>query len=177
MLNRLPVEINPFRYVEQRRELSGRSPLGEMPRLVELTSDTSGDFIVALTFGLSESHLPMVTGRITGQILVECQRCLKPMPLVFDHPVALVFTRSEDDRRPEEAGYESWIVEDDTLFLRDLVEDELLLAIPLITRHDSCQPLRPLIEALPEDEIEDESASTELKQNPFAVLKNWKKSE
>lgn len=177
MLNRLPVEINPFRYVEQRRELSGIMPLREMLRLAELAVDSSGDFQVELIFGLSETHLPMVTGTIQGKLQVECQRCLQPMMLTIDHSVEVVFTRSETDRRPEEAGYESWVVEDDSLYLRDFVEDELLLAMPLIPRHDSCQPIKPLIEGYEDDAVDNESAPTEEKQNPFAVLKNWKKSE
>ncbi|WP_020559348.1 YceD family protein [Thiofilum flexile] len=177
MLNRLPVEINPFRYVEQRRELSGIMPLREMSRLVEMALDSSGDFQVELVFSLSETHLPMVKGSVQGQIQVECQRCLQPMTLTINHPIEVVFTRSETDRRPEEAGYESWVVEDDSLYLRDFVEDELLLAMPLIPRHDSCQPLKPLIEGYEDDAVNNESDPTEEKKNPFAVLKNWKKSE
>ena len=177
MLNRLPVEINPFRYVEQRRELSGVMPLVDMSRLADMALGASGDFQVELIFGLSETHLPRVTGMLQGQLLMECQRCLQPMTLTIKHPIAIVFTRSETDRRPEEAGYESWVVEDDSLFLRDFVEDELLLSMPLIPRHDSCQPLKPLIEGYADDAVENESAPTEQKQNPFAVLKNWKKSE
>lgn len=177
MLNRLPVEINPFRYVEQRRELKGIMPLGEMCRLADLALDDNGNFQVDLAFALSDIHLPMVTGTIQGELQIECQRCLQPMTLTINHSVEIVFTRSETDRRPEDAGYESWLVEDDSLFLRDFVEDELLLAMPLIPRHDSCQPVRPLIEGYAEDEVENEPDAAEPKQNPFAVLKNWKKSE
>lgn len=177
MLNRLPVEINPFRYVEQRRELSGIVPLREMRRLAEFALEDSGEFLVELTFGLSESHLPMVSGTVKGSLSVECQRCLQPMVLTLNHPIEVIFTRSETDRRPEEAGYESCVVEDDNLFLRDFVEDELLLAMPLIPRHDSCQPIKPLIEGYADDVVENKSEAAEEKSNPFAVLKNWKKSE
>jgi uncharacterized protein len=57
------------------------------------------------------------------------------------------------------------------MFINDFLEDEMLLAVPFVVAHDDCQPVRELIEALPED-IEEQSSQE--KENPFAVLKGFK---
>lgn len=176
MSNRLPVEINPFRLIEQRKQLVGELQLADMTRLSELTTDKLGGFEVFLDFDRSEVGLPMIRGSIKGVVRLECQRCLEPTEVELDQAVEVVLIGSNRDPKPEEDGYDIWHVEGERLFVRDFVEDEILLSLPVIARHESCQPARPLIEATV-DEIEDELEQVEEKENPFAVLKNWKKPE
>lgn len=177
MSNRLPVEINPFRLVDQRRQLSGYLPLQEMSRLSALTTDTEGDFRIVLDFERSATGLPMITGSIKGVVKLECQRCLAPTDIHLDESVEVVLIGSNRDPNPEEDGYDIWHVEDERLFMRDFVEDEILLSLPVIARHESCQPARPLVEATVDDELSESQPMDEEKENPFAVLKNWKKPE
>lgn len=67
----------------------------------------------------------------------------------------------------------------------DFVEDEILLALPFAVKHPQCEPARALIEALPTDlaattiggQGDDAEVEPATKKNPFAVLKDWKKTE
>jgi len=180
MLYRLPVEVNPFRLVEQKKRLIGIVPLLNMKRLAEIALDGSEGFTVDLNFGRSSSNLPMVTGRVQGKVVLACQRCLEPLPFVVDSQIQVALTAFQSDERPEQEGYETCLVEDERLFILDFVEDEILLALPLVARHEQCEPVRPLIEALPPATPEPEVPQVEsgkVKQNPFAVLKDWKKTE
>jgi uncharacterized protein len=53
----------------------------------------------------------------------------------------------------------------------ELVEDELLLALPLVPRHEECpQPL-----PLPAEDLDDEADAAPAKPNPFAALAQLKK--
>lgn len=97
-------------------------------------------------------------------VTLECQRCLQPMaePLLVERGFRFVATEEEAERLDEET-------EDDVLVLarnldlQDLVEDELILALPLVPRHEQCpQPLPQAGSAEPEPE--------EPAPNPFAVL-------
>ncbi|MEB4589909.1 YceD family protein [Candidatus Thiothrix sp. Deng01] len=182
MLNRLPVDVNPFRLVEQKKCLAGVLPFQQLPRLAEVALPESGDFAVELEFTRSTSGLPIVMGHVHGIVMLECQRCLQAMEFPIDNAVQVALTTFQSDERPEQEGFEAWLVEDDRLFLQDFIEDEILLALPLVARHEQCEPARELIEALPSDMAATQASQTdddepEGQKNPFAVLKDWKKTE
>jgi DUF177 domain-containing protein len=102
--------------------------------------------------------------RARTSVVLECQRCLKPMT------IAVEFERSYRFVHGEETAADLDLDSDDdvlaltrSLDLRELVEDELLLALPLVPRHDVCpEPLN-----LPADPGADEA---EPAPNPFAGL-------
>ncbi|MEZ5477303.1 MAG: YceD family protein [Thiolinea sp.] len=180
MSNRLPVEVNPFRLIEQRRQLSGVMPLAQLSRLRELVVQDEGEFAVELDFAHSASGLPLISGQVTGHVELACQRCLKPVPFAIDARINVVVTPSQTDRQPEEEGFEICIVEDDRLFLQDFIEDEILLALPLVPRHEHCEPVRPLREVAVDEQVADDDEQVQPqteRDNPFAVLKDWKKTE
>lgn len=184
MLSRLPVEVNPFRLVEQRKRLHGLMPSGRMSRLQEVVLPETDDFTVEMDFTRSISGLPMISGYVRGCVVVECQRCMQPVQIDVDSTLEVALTSHQADERPEQEGLEAWLVEDERLFLQDFVEDEVLLALPLVAKHEQCEPARELIEALPTDLPANESTQTDddndgqaVKKNPFAVLKDWKKTE
>lgn len=176
MSNRLPIEVNPFRMIEQRRSLTGVLPLQQLPRLRELAVGSEvSEFKVEMIFTHSASGLPLIAGSVTGELWLSCQRCLEPVKVTIDTQLNVVLTTSQTDREPEEEGYELYIVDDERIFVRDFIEDEILLALPVVARHAACQPVKPLFEGSP-DEFVEPSAAEESK-NPFAALKDWKKSE
>jgi uncharacterized protein len=98
------------------------------------------------------------------QVWRECQRCLQPVaqPLTLER--SLRFVRTEDEAARLDAESEDDVLALENAFdLRALVEDELLLALPLVPRHEHCpQPL-----AVPSQPGEDEAPARE---NPFAAL-------
>lgn len=182
MLNRLPVDVNPFRLVEQKKRLTGTMPFQQMPRLAEVALPETKDFAVDMEFTRSISGLPIIQGHVRGTVMLECQRCLQAVEFPIDSEIQVALTTFQSDERPEQEGFEAWLVEDDRLFLQDFIEDEILLALPLVARHEQCEPARELIEALPSDMTATQASQTEDdepegKKNPFAVLKDWKKTE
>ncbi|MEN9501967.1 MAG: hypothetical protein RI964_1252 [Pseudomonadota bacterium] len=184
MLNRLPVEVNPFRLVEQRKCLTGILPSKQMPRLADVALEGSEDVSVKLEFVRSPHGLPMIDGYVRGRVVLECQRCLQPVQFLLDAPIHVALTTFQSDDRAEQEGLESWLVEDERLFIQDFVEDEILLALPFVAKHEQCEPARPLIEAvmeLPQEspviQVAQVDEQANAKKNPFAVLKDWKKTE
>lgn len=181
MLNRLPVDVNPFRLVEQKKRLTGAMPFQQLPRLAEVALPETGDFAVDLEFARSLSGLPIIVGSVRGTVVMECQRCMKPVEFPVDSDIQVALTTFQSDERPEQEGFEAWLVEDDRLFIQDFIEDEILLALPLVARHEQCEPVRELIEALPSEiaatQVSQTDDKPEGKKNPFAVLKDWKKTE
>ncbi len=70
MLNRLPVDVNPFKLVEQERCLTGVMPLQQLPRLAGVVLAGSEDFTVQLAFTRSIGGRPMIKGHMRGNITV-----------------------------------------------------------------------------------------------------------
>ncbi|NML15064.1 DUF177 domain-containing protein [Azohydromonas sp. G-1-1-14] len=98
------------------------------------------------------------------QVWRECQRCLKPVPLPLLLQRSLRFVRGEEEAARLDAESEEDVLALERSFnLQALVEDELLLALPLVPRHEQCpQPLTVLGE--PDDD------EAPVRENPFAAL-------
>jgi uncharacterized protein len=109
--------------------------------------------------------------RAEADLPMTCQRCLKPVVEPLDVDRWFRFVASE-----EEAANEDTDAEEDLLVLQrqfkllELIEDELLLALPVIARHDTCPDPLPQPAPGPDDEADAPAAP-----NPFAVLEALKK--
>lgn len=171
MSTRLPVEVNPYRLVEQRRELDGEYELKHFSRIADLLADDSGAVSVELSFLKNESGLSVIKGHVTGEISLVCQRCLEPVSIAIDNSIDLVLVGSDEEAERLQGSYETYLVEEGRIILQDFVEDEVLLNIPQLVMHDECEPFRPLVEATPEVI---KQAVQEERENPFAVLQNLK---
>jgi uncharacterized protein len=97
------------------------------------------------------------------RLWLQCQRCLQPVetPVAVDRSIR--FVRGEEEAATLDADLDDDVLAlPRALDLRELIEDELLLALPLVPRHEQCPaPLIPPI---------DEPPAGEERANPFAVL-------
>jgi len=172
-IQRLPTEVDPFKLVEQSRIFEGRIPQGDFPRLKELLSgDSYKDELVEvnLEFTRTDTRLPVIRGTIKAELQMVCNRCLEATDLTIDTALEVVLVGSDEQAERLQDSFDIWLVEDQNLFLQDFIEDEILLAMPIVIAHDDCEPARDLIEGLPGDEDEEEQQ----KENPFAALKDLK---
>jgi uncharacterized protein len=107
-----------------------------LPRLAVLLNRTDGMVTVTMAAGVDEQGIPFIFGRLNTAVELVCQRCLGSLRLPLDLTVrlGLARTEAEADHLPE--SYEPLLVPAGGLVLADWVEDELLLALPRIPRHD-----------------------------------------
>ncbi len=164
----LPETVDVWRLVVARRVFEGRLPLSAMPRLGEVLQATQGDADYVMEFGRDAFQVPFVALRVEAGLPLQCQRTLQ----VFNEPVQLEqrfgLIRDEADEAALPPGYEALLVpEDGILRPADLVEDELLLAVPLV-------PVAPGSEAVERDWPV--SADEEARANLFAALQALKKN-
>lgn len=151
--------IDGFEFAQAGSKLSGEWPLAELPRLRgELNSDRG-----ALHFELEgvpqEQGRPALRLRVTGTLPLTCQRCLEALEHTLQVEAVLLLYASVRDiaEVPIEAEGPDRIVATQDLAVRELIEDEVLLAIPYAPRHERCEA-RPRAEAAP-------------RQGPFADLR------
>jgi len=174
-IQRLPVEVDPFKLVEQGRLFEGRIPQQDFTRLQDLlfSNDDEGNnklIEVNLEFTRTDTRLPVIKGQIKGELQMVCNRCLDATDLTIDTTFEVVLVSSDAQAERLQEGFDIWLVEDQKLFLRDFIEDEILLAMPIVISHEDCVPARALIEALPGEENTEEQQQ----ENPFATLKDLK---
>ena len=166
----LPESVDAWRMVSARRSFEGTLPVASMSRLCGALADTEGSVHFELDFGRDTLGISYVDVRATGSLSVTCQRTLEPFELPVTVDTRLGLIRQER----EEAGLlpdcEPLLVpEDGRLNPADVIEDELLLALPLI-------PINP-DSSLPDEVIsqEPEASGEGQRENPFAVLRELKK--
>lgn len=153
--------------VSSRRGVEGQVALSALPRLKGLLLDDAGQVRYSLQFDRDTLRVPYVELSIETQLPLECQRSLER----FELPVRLVqrlgLIRDEAEEAALPPGYEPLLVpEDGMLHATELVEDELILAVPAV-------PVAPGSEAVEREWGAAEEA--EPRANPFAALEALKK--
>ncbi|WP_411725217.1 YceD family protein [Methyloglobulus sp.] len=174
MLTRLPKFIDPLLLADRNARIEGELPLSSFDRMTEWLSNDVGNVLVKLFFG-REGNLAKIEGHISTVLALKCQRCLEPVewPVSSDIKLGIVSSLDQANNLPE--GYEPLLlIDEDNIPFNNIVEDELLLNIPDIPKHqDDCTVPNSANNkpgALPKTE----RASTE---NPFSILADLKKLE
>lgn len=137
MSSGLPVTIDAIRLADTGAHLAGEIPVKAMGRLRNLCLDGRGKATIELYFERGGKRgLRRVRGTITASIRVACQRCLEPMRLTIVAEPSLVVTHG-DERATLPKQEADVLLADQPVSLSNLVEDELLLAMPMIPMHDT----------------------------------------
>lgn len=133
----LPQQIEPMALARRGASLDGVLPFSKMPQLSEVLLDATGEAEVTLHFGMSKFLPPTVTGQIKAKIVLECQRCAGPLEMDLDVRPELRIVSSELQIKNLRSGEEPLLTVDDMVDLVKLVEDEILLNLPMIAKHEN----------------------------------------
>ena len=166
----LPETANFVRQVELNRTLEGVYPISKFTRLGEVLLSSEGFVSVKLEFTRSVG-IASLRGKVSAKLLVECQRCLQPVETEVNgsFKFALVHSEDEFDLLPEE--FEPYLLEGEEQSIIDLVEDELLLSLPMVTIHqEACSDFM----SKQNQELKAAMQAEKEADNPFAVLKALK---
>ncbi|ADE16164.1 protein of unknown function DUF177 [Nitrosococcus halophilus Nc 4] len=176
MVKSLPDRILPWQLARSGRTLQGQVPLAQMPQLGQEILNRQSVAEVELAFDCDEGGCCFAQGRIRADLQLVCQRCLQPVEIELDTQtkLGLMVAESEIHRWPDE--YEPWIVEpEETASLWSLVEEELLLALPIVARHPLGEcPQGEVPQWVVDQDKKEEQGTSQQGSSPFAVLKNFK---
>ena len=184
-----PLRLNVANFAADAQELAGEWAIAELPRLADsecpldagsplkvnadaprLPSRSASDLTRRVRWRAAGSHRP-VGGEnqiwlhllADADVVLQCQRCLQPLDEAVHVDRHFRFVADEDTAAALDDEIEDEVlVLPKSLNLRDLVEDEMLLALPLVPRHDVCPEVVPM--QFGDVEIVEE------KSNPFASL-------
>lgn len=161
------VAIAPLEWAKVGRQVSGMLPLASMGRLRELLVDDAGSIDVVLAGQMLAGGKAVLTGSVAGTVTVRCQRCLEPLAFHIEAPIRLGVLGSDDDLDRLPDGHDPLICPaDQEMPLIQLIEDELLLALPDHPHHADgmCSA-----SAVPAQQVG--------KRRPFAALASLRKND
>ena len=183
----LPGQIDAFEFARRGRVQAGVFSVHRLQRLLDGLADQPSVELVELNEApgepglvryvlvgqLNASGRPQLVLQVQAKLILECQRCLGPMILSIDRQTAFDLVRSEADLG-EESFDEDSLDEPEKLVgsrqfdVLDLIEDELILEVPYVPRHEQCADMT---ETVSDDTEEDQG---EARPSPFAVLEQLK---
>jgi uncharacterized protein len=148
------------------RHLTREFPLARFARLAD--SILTQDGVVRLNARFCKvDDRPAVDLEVAAVLVVRCQRCLGALEVPVSSHVGLVFDTAAGAAEELPAGdYEPVPLDAAAVDLAGLVEDELLLSVPLVPLHEHCGET-----AVP-GMVESEAARPAGTQRPFVDLKN-----
>jgi uncharacterized protein len=170
-----PHDLDLFEFARSGRQAAGLVRVSQLPRMLnEVPAEAP------------EGPQPYLRLAIHGSAWLECQRCLTPYLQAFnvDATYRIVNTEAEAEEFPLDEDEVDVIVGSTHFDLIDLIEEELLLSLPLVPKHDVCPEVHEsLVSGVAGDEGEgDEAAQDEAEEggeldrpNPFAALEALKK--
>jgi uncharacterized protein len=133
--------IDGFEFASAGANLQGVWPIGDFPRLGDMLAAHEGEVAYELQ-GVRDArgrlglHLT-----VRGKLDLRCQRCLEGLPFEVrsDEVLVLAGTQAEIDAEPADVHSPDRVVAGKEMPVRDLIEDEVILALPYAPRHEGCR--------------------------------------
>lgn len=160
MSHSLPKHVNPWLLFRHHETVNGQLKLSAMPNLCESQNRQSGEVQASLSVIMREDGQTVLRGEASAELALDCQRCLQPLVETFIASFELVLLKYEH-QLDNVSDEDDAIVVEEQLELAPLIEQELILALPMIAKHDDCQA----------DYENSEKMAVE-RQQPFANLKD-----
>jgi uncharacterized protein len=174
MSKRFPDRLDPWRFADLGKEIGGELPLETFARLGACLLKPVGNVSFKLIFSRDQERRAILSGWLKAVLSLQCQRCLEEVNLPVDTSLSVAFVKGMDEAGMLPDDLDPCLVEDDQIAFRDLLEDELLLALPQVAMHDPGACHAPVTGAAEERPIE---SSGQERENPFAALEELKRNK
>jgi uncharacterized protein len=193
-----PRQLDLFEFARSGRQAAGVVRVSQLPRMLNEVSaeapvderDTAftwqaeGSTQPELQDDGTEGPQPYVRLAIHGAAWLECQRCLAPYEQAFDVDAIyrIVGTEAEAEEFPLDEDEVDVIVGSRQFDLIELIEEELLLSLPLVPTHEVCPEVHESLvsgasgeqDSAEQEETDEKSGAASERPNPFAVLQSLK---
>lgn len=129
-----------FAFARDGKVLEGTLPVLGLERLHDLVTDVAGELSFRIAGSKGERGQAMLRVQVGGMLPLVCQRCLEaiPVPVAVDSLLELVPEGGELSQDELEDDTRDFLPVAGSLEVADLIEDEVLLALPVAPRHEKC---------------------------------------
>lgn len=161
-INKLPIECDPVKFAQEGFVFEGQVDTACMDRLQQRIIEKSGLATISLKFDFDEETRVVIDGQLALLVRQSCQRCLQQVDVLVTSTFKLapVINDTEAKRLPDEYG--PVLIEDNRINLFNMLEEEILLSLPLVAKHEGQHN---------ECEYRPRKESTRIIKKPFADLK------
>jgi uncharacterized protein len=132
-----PAVIDSLEFARSEQALAGELPAARLERLHDVLTDTEGTLGYTLRGGKDERQRPLLELKVDGELHLQCQRCLETLsyPVRLQSTLLLVPRGEQLDELMDDPSAPDAIEASAELDVAELVEDEVLLSLPLSPRH------------------------------------------
>lgn len=134
--------IDTFDLARHRAHIEGEIPVTQLPRLAESLANVGGCVRYRIDGLIDDEGHPGARMHLHAQLPLTCQRCNAPLMFDPNRTTHFRFVRSEEELNalPIEDDDVDAIVGSHALNLYSWIEDEVILSLPLVPRHEQCSP-------------------------------------
>lgn len=170
----LPVYVDARKVFVNETSVQGIIEVSKLERVAACTADRQGQAEANLAFSIDRAGRRRIKGVAQARLMLVCQRCLEPVATDLTENIDLVLVDDEEAARVLDKEFEPWIAEDHRIVLAALLDEQLLLGMPIVSIHESgpCSERTHYHSAGSDNECQDEQSQG--RSNPFAVLADFK---
>ena len=163
----LPDRLNANRFIDAKVEVSGPLDPEHYKRFSEMATLLPGG-----TVSIRGSRVQFGPREVWGKLVccaeMTCQRCMQPVAVALEGAIRWGLVSSEAEMQSLERGLDPIMLDEGQVLLRQAVEDELVLLLPIMPMHEVCDSgWTP--DPKPGDVLK--------KESPFAVLATLKNKQ
>jgi len=132
--------IDGFEFASAGASVRGALPIRDFPRLHDMLARHEGEVGYEVEGVRDARGSPALRLKVRARLELRCQRCLEALPFEVqaDEVLVLAGTQAEIDAEPADVHAADRVVAAKEMPVRELVEDELILALPYAPRHAAC---------------------------------------
>ncbi len=164
----LPKRVDAVKLVNGNQRLNAKIDAQNLPRLQEAVLECTAPVTCEIEFHQDQEKHRLVTGNCNTKVVMTCQRCLEGVEVPVESRFQLGLVLNDEQARQLPKQLEPVELEEDGyLDLWTVLEDEVLLALPMFPTHhnETCQPKQP----------EPKTTNSNIKRpSPFDVLAKLK---
>ncbi|HDZ09744.1 YceD family protein [Pseudohongiella sp.] len=155
--------------------VEGYVPLQALKNLSAMLTDSEGRAHAVLMFRFDQDRRRRIDGELQATVNVQCQRCLEPVQITLSERFELAVVSTEAMAKDLPASLDPWLSDEETLNPADIVEEQLILCMPIVSTHQQCnaaimqEVLEKGVGIEHNDQAEEKQASS-----PFSVLATLK---
>ena len=165
--------IQPIKLARREGEVRFSWKVSDFERLKTLLYSNEGNVEVTINALFDDRRRCLLRTNIAAKVLLECQTTFTAISYDIEKQVTFCAVVAESQFAEVEEEFEPVLIEDEFIDVKQLIEDELILSIPIVAN----KPQEELGQEMKFGELDEEAIAREkAASNPFAVLKDLKKT-
>lgn len=135
----LPKKIDPIKLAKQNGTITGQLPLSHFPRLQDIAEQQNQYVSAVFEFEQNKDRINVVHGKMNAVVTLVCQRCNQLMQEPLEIECTLSPVTSDERAKNLPGSIDPVLMKEEEVDLHALIEDEILLALPMVPKHEQCE--------------------------------------